>query len=87
MSRSSAPGSIISSISLPLFTNGVQAGQPSLHILGPRPAPMSVAGSGSDAQHWVGTWSSVQDTAKVQQSDGSTASVTGKTLRIPAHIS
>ncbi len=45
------PGSIISSISLPLFTNGVQAGQPSLHILGLGLRPMSVAGSGSDAQH------------------------------------
>ncbi|KOV57495.1 hypothetical protein ADK64_38505 [Streptomyces sp. MMG1121] len=81
------PGSIISSISLPLFTNGVQTGQPSLHILGLGIRPMTVTGSGSSAQHWVGTWSSVQDTAKVQQSDGSTATVSGKTLRIPAHVS
>ncbi|MEU6509729.1 LamG-like jellyroll fold domain-containing protein [Streptomyces sp. NPDC046942] len=81
------PGSIISSISLPLFTNGVQAGQPSLHILGLGVRPTTVTGSGSSAQHWVGTWSSVQDTAKVQQSSGSTATVSGQTLRIPARAS
>ncbi|MFJ7899251.1 LamG-like jellyroll fold domain-containing protein [Streptomyces sp. NPDC096198] len=81
------PGSVISSISLPLFTNGVQAGQPSLHILGMGVRPLALTGSGSSAQHWVGTWSSVQDTAKVQQSGGSTATVNGQTLRIPAHIS
>ncbi|MGM9441406.1 LamG-like jellyroll fold domain-containing protein [Streptomyces murinus] len=81
------PGSVISSISLPLFTNGVQAGQPSLHILGLGLRQTTIASNGSNAQHWVGTWSSAQDTAKVQQSDGSTAAVNGKTLRIPAHIS
>ncbi|ANP52025.1 hypothetical protein J2Z21_008897 [Streptomyces griseochromogenes] len=81
------PGSVVSSISLPLFTNGVQAGQPSLHVLGVGVRPLAVTGSGSSAQHWVGTWSSVQDTAKVQQSGGSIATVNGQTLRIPAHIS
>ncbi|MEV6052891.1 LamG-like jellyroll fold domain-containing protein [Streptomyces sp. NPDC052107] len=77
------PGSVVSSISLPLFTNGVQSGQPSLHILGMGVRPLTVAG----AKHWVGTWSSVPDTAKVQQSGGTTASVNGQTLRIPAHVS
>ncbi|MFF5307606.1 LamG-like jellyroll fold domain-containing protein [Streptomyces sp. NPDC013161] len=81
------PGSVISSISLPLFSNGVQAGQPSLHVLGLGVRPMAVTGSGSSAQHWVGTWSSVQDTTKVQLSSGSSATVNGQTLRIPAHIS
>lgn len=81
------PGSVISSISLPLFTNGVQAGQPSLHILGLGLRPMTVTGSGTTAQHWVGTYSSVQDTAKVQQSGGITATVNGQTLRIPAQVS
>ncbi|MFE1880098.1 LamG-like jellyroll fold domain-containing protein [Streptomyces diastatochromogenes] len=81
------PGSVISSVSLPLFTNGVQAGQPALHILGLGVRPLTVTGSGSSAQHWVGTWSSVQDTAKVQQSGGATATVNGQTLRIPAHVS
>ncbi len=81
------PGSVVSSISLPLFTNGVQAGQPSLHILGLGIRPMTVTGTGTSAQHWVGTWSSVQDTAEVQQSDGSPATVSGQTLRIPAHVS
>ncbi|MFJ6704944.1 MULTISPECIES: LamG-like jellyroll fold domain-containing protein [unclassified Streptomyces] len=81
------PGSVISSISLPLFTNGVQANQPALHILGLGIRPMALTGSGSSAQHWVGTWSSVQDTAKVQQSGGTTAAANGQTLRIPAHIS
>ncbi|MFE9880712.1 LamG-like jellyroll fold domain-containing protein [Streptomyces sp. NPDC005784] len=81
------PGSVISSVSLPLFTNGVQAGQPTLHVLGLGVRPMTVTGSGSSAKHWVGTWSSVQDTAKVQLSSGSTASVNGQTLRIPAHVS
>ncbi|MET7685797.1 LamG-like jellyroll fold domain-containing protein [Streptomyces sp. NPDC005423] len=81
------PGSVISSISLPLFSNGVQAGQPSLHILGLGVRPMALTGSGSSAQHWVGTWSSVQDTAKVQLSSGGTATVNGQTLRIPAHVS
>lgn len=81
------PGSVISSISLPLFTNGVQAGQPTLHILGMGVRPLTVTGSGTSAQHWVGTWSSVQDTAKVQLSGGSTATVNGQTLRIPAHVS
>ncbi|WP_233273587.1 LamG-like jellyroll fold domain-containing protein [Streptomyces broussonetiae] len=81
------PGSVVSSISLPVFTNGVQAGQPSLHILGLGIRPLTVTGSGSGAQHWVGTWSSVQDTGKVQQSGGSTATVNGQTLRIPAHVS
>lgn len=81
------PGSAISSITLPLFSNGVQAGQPSLHVLGLGVRPLAVTGSGSSAQHWVGTWSSVQDTAKVQLSSGSTATVNGQTLRIPAHVS
>ncbi|MFI6406705.1 LamG-like jellyroll fold domain-containing protein [Streptomyces sp. NPDC050548] len=81
------PGSVINSISLPLFTNGVQTGQPSLHVLGVGVRPMAVTGSGSSAQHWVGTWSSVQDTAKVQLSNGGTATANGQTLRIPAHIS
>jgi hypothetical protein len=81
------PGSVISSISLPLFTNGVQAGQPSLHILGLGVRPTTVTGGGSSAQHWVGTWASAQDTAKVQLPGGSTATVNGQTLRIPAHVS
>ncbi|MEW2623760.1 hypothetical protein [Streptomyces sp. NPDC048106] len=81
------PGSVVSSISLPLFTNGVQAGQPALHILGLGIRPLAVTGSGTSTQHWVGTWSSVQDTAQVQQSGGSTATVSGQTLRIPAHVS
>ncbi|MEU2421393.1 LamG-like jellyroll fold domain-containing protein [Streptomyces sp. NPDC007851] len=82
------PGSVISSITLPLFTNGVQQNQPTLHILGMGIRPMALTGSGSSAQHWVGTWSSVQDTAKVQQSGGTTASAKGQqTLRIPAHVS
>ncbi|MFE2968235.1 hypothetical protein ACFXKC_32050 [Streptomyces sp. NPDC059340] len=81
------PGSVISSVSLPLFTNGVQTGQPTPHILGLGIRPMTVTGSGSSAQHWVGTWASVQDTDKVQLSDDSTATVNGQTLRIPAHVS
>ncbi|MFE4756343.1 hypothetical protein ACFRIB_40045 [Streptomyces mirabilis] len=81
------PGSVISSISLPLFTNGVQAGRPTPHILGLGIRPMTVTGSGSSAQHWVGTWASVQDTDKVQLSDDSTATVNDQTLRIPAHVS
>jgi hypothetical protein len=81
------PGSVISSISLPLFTNGVQAGRPTPHILGLGIRPMTVTGSGSSAQHWVGTWASVQDTDKVQLSNDSTAIVNDQTLRIPAHVS
>ena len=81
------PGSVISSISLPQFTNGVQAGQPALHILGLGIRPTTVTGNGSSAQHWVGTWASVQDTDKVRLSDDSTATVNGQTLRIPAHVS
>ncbi|QIY74316.1 hypothetical protein HEP84_39490 [Streptomyces sp. RLB1-33] len=81
------PGSVISSVSLPLFTNGVQAGQPTPHILGLGIRPMTVTGSGSSAQHWVGTWASVQDTDKVQLSNDSTATVNDQTLRIPAHVS
>ncbi|MGW0769679.1 LamG-like jellyroll fold domain-containing protein [Streptomyces sp. NPDC002676] len=81
------PGSAVSSISLPLFTNGVQAGQPALHIVGMGVRPLTLTGSGSSAQHWVGTWSSVQDTAKVTLTSGSTATVNGQTLRIPAHVS
>ncbi|MEH0468159.1 hypothetical protein QA943_04750 [Streptomyces sp. B21-097] len=81
------PGSVISSISLPLFTNGVQAGQPALHVLGLGVRPMALTGSGPSAKHWVGTWASVQDTAKVQLSSGSSAIVNGQTLRIPAHVS
>ncbi|MFF2129341.1 hypothetical protein ACFVW1_28965 [Streptomyces olivochromogenes] len=81
------PGSVISSVSLPLFTNGVQAGRPTPHILGLGIRPMTVTGSGSSAQHWVGTWASVQDTDKVQLSDDSTATVDDQTLRIPAHVS
>lgn len=81
------PGSVISSISLPLFTNGVQAGQPSLHVIGLGVRPSTINGSGTSARHWVGTWSSVQDTAKVQLSSGSNATVNGQTLRIPARVS
>ncbi|MFC9932301.1 LamG-like jellyroll fold domain-containing protein [Streptomyces sp. NPDC127190] len=81
------PGSAISSITLPLFTNGVQAGQPSLHILGLGLRPTTVTGSGTGTRHWVGTWSSVQDTAKVLQAGGSAATISGQNLRIPAHIS
>ncbi|MGW7729194.1 LamG-like jellyroll fold domain-containing protein [Streptomyces canus] len=77
------PGSVVSSISLPLFTNGVQAGQPTLHVLGLGLRPLT----GNSSQHFVGTFSSVQDTAKVQQSGGTTATVNGQTLRIPAHVS
>ncbi|MFJ7965358.1 hypothetical protein [Streptomyces sp. NPDC096324] len=81
------PGSAISSISLPQFTSGVQAGQPALHILGLGIRPTTATGSGSSAQHWVGTWASVQDTDKVRSSNGSTAAVNSQTLRIPAHVS
>ncbi|MFF2995235.1 hypothetical protein ACFVTC_11740 [Streptomyces sp. NPDC057950] len=81
------PGSVVSSISLPRFNNGVQAGRPALHILGLGIRPTTVTGSGSGAQHWVGTWASVQDTDKVRWSDGSTATVNGQTLRIPVHVS
>ncbi|MFI1002999.1 LamG-like jellyroll fold domain-containing protein [Streptomyces galbus] len=79
------PGSVVSSISLPLFTNGVKAGQPSLHILGLGLRAPTVTGNGT--QHWVGTWSSVEDVAKVTQSGGGAATVNGQTLRIPAHVS
>ncbi len=44
----------------PEFTNGVQAGQPALHIIGLGVRPITVTGSGSSAQHWVGTWASGQ---------------------------
>ncbi|WP_405816413.1 hypothetical protein OG241_17675 [Streptomyces sp. NBC_01390] len=81
------PGSVVSSVSLPLFTNGVQAGQPTLHVLGLGVRPLAVTGTGSSAKHWVGTWSAVQDTATVQRSSGTTATVNGQTIRIPAHIS
>ncbi|MET8857530.1 hypothetical protein [Streptomyces sp. NPDC004579] len=81
------PGSAVSSISLPQFTSGVQAGQPALHILGLGIRPTTATGSGSSAQHWVGTWASVQDTDKVLLSNGSTAAVNSQTLRIPAHVS
>ncbi len=81
------PGSVVSSISLPQFTNGVQAGHPALHILGLGIRPTTVTGSGSSAQHWVGTWASVQDTDTVRSSDGGTAAVNGQTLRIPVHVS
>ncbi|MGV9567371.1 hypothetical protein [Streptomyces sp. NPDC003480] len=49
--------------------------------------PTTVTGSGSSTRHWVGTWTSVQATAKVQLSSGSPATVNGQTLRIPAHVS
>ncbi|WRZ95472.1 hypothetical protein OHB54_44500 [Streptomyces sp. NBC_01007] len=81
------PGSVISGITVPVFTNGVQAGRPALHILGLGIRPMAVTGSGAGAQHWVGTWASVQDTDKVRLSNGGTATVNGQTLRIPAHVS
>jgi hypothetical protein len=81
------PGSVVSGITVPLFTNGVQAGRPALHILGLGVRPMAVTGSGSSAQHWVGTWASVQDTDEVRLSDDSTATANGQTLRIPAHVS
>ncbi|MFD5521551.1 hypothetical protein [Streptomyces sp. NPDC127066] len=81
------PGSVVSSVSLPQFTNGVQAGRPALHMLGLGIRPTTLTGSGSSAQHWVGTWASVQDTGKVQLSNGSTATVNSQTLRIPAHVS
>ncbi|MEU9453725.1 hypothetical protein [Streptomyces sp. NPDC048277] len=81
------PGSVVSSISLPQFTDGVQAGRPALHILGLGIRPMAVTGSGAGAQHWVGTWASVQDTGKVLLSDDSAATADGQTLRIPAHVS
>ncbi|TWV36140.1 hypothetical protein FRZ03_25910 [Streptomyces misionensis] len=81
------PGSVISSISLPQLTNGVQAGRPALHILGLGVRPTTATGSGSSARHWVGTWASVQDTDKVQSSNGSTAAIDSQTLRIPAHVS
>ncbi|MGX1541294.1 hypothetical protein [Streptomyces adustus] len=81
------PGSAISSITLPQFTDGVQAGQPALHILGLGIRPTTVTGSGSSALHWVGTWASVQDTDKVQSSSGGTTTVDSQTLRIPAHVS
>ncbi|MFJ9924674.1 hypothetical protein ACIRU5_01450 [Streptomyces misionensis] len=81
------PGSVISSVSLPQLTNGVQADRPALHILGLGVRPTTATGSGSSARHWVGTWASVQDTGKVQSSDGSTAAVDSQTLRIPAHVS
>ncbi|MFF4965674.1 LamG-like jellyroll fold domain-containing protein [Streptomyces sp. NPDC001037] len=77
------PGSVVSSVSLPLFTNGVQSGQPTLHVLGIGVRPLT----GNGSQHWVGTFSSVQDTAKVQLSSGATATVSGQTLRMPAQVS
>ncbi|MFJ4926202.1 hypothetical protein [Streptomyces sp. NPDC088736] len=80
------PGSVVSSISLPQF-NGVQAGQPALHILGLGIRPTTVTGTGFSARHWVGTWASVQDTDKVALSNGTTAAVNSQTLRIPAHVS
>ncbi|MFD8736291.1 hypothetical protein ACFV06_15450 [Streptomyces sp. NPDC059618] len=81
------PGSVVSSISLPLFGDGAQAGRPALHVLGLGIRPTTVTGSGSGARHWVGTWASVQDTGSVRSSDGGTATVGGQTLRVPAHVS
>ncbi|MEU9407832.1 hypothetical protein AB0E08_19420 [Streptomyces sp. NPDC048281] len=87
------PGSVVSSISLPLLGDGggdgggVQAGRPALHVLGLGIRPTTLTGSGPTARHWVGTWAAVQDTDRVKSSDDSTATVDGRTLRVPAHVS
>ncbi|MFJ3770314.1 hypothetical protein ACIPX0_01300 [Streptomyces sp. NPDC090075] len=81
------PGSVVSSISLPLLGDGVQAGRPALHILGLGIRPTTLTGSGPTARHWVGTWAAVPDTGRVQSSDDSTATVDDQTLRVPAHVS
>jgi hypothetical protein len=80
------PGQAVKSVDLPLWSNGLQAGQPALHILGLGLRPLSADSS----QQWTATWTAAQDTTSVQANPTGTASVTqtltGQTLRIPVHI-
>jgi hypothetical protein len=85
------PGAPIDSISLPLVSNGVQAGQSSVHFLGLGIRPTSITTSGTSTTHWAGSWAAAQDSAAVQsQPNGTTnvnATLNNQTIRIPAHLS
>lgn len=85
------PGVPITSISLPLVTNAVTAGAPSLHVLGLGIRPTSATGTGSTSARWAGSWAAAQDTATVKaQASGTTtvdATLNNQTLRIPTQLS
>ncbi|WP_377271637.1 hypothetical protein [Peterkaempfera sp. SMS 1(5)a] len=73
------PGDTVTSISLPLWSNGVHTGQSGLHVLGLGIRPTSyVAGTGK-AQSWTGTFAAKQDT--------NMGTWTNQTLRLPVHVS
>ncbi|WP_030436679.1 LamG-like jellyroll fold domain-containing protein [Actinoplanes subtropicus] len=77
------PGSAIAAISLPVVTNSVSGAVRGYHLLGVGIRPTS---AGSDGTRWAGSWAAAQDTAAVQ-ANGASATLTGQTLRIPAHLS
>ncbi|SEN74569.1 LamG-like jellyroll fold domain-containing protein [Actinacidiphila rubida] len=81
------PGSTVRDITLPLWSNGVQGGQNSIHFLG-----LGIRASSATAtRHWVGTWSDAQDSGHIQSqpATGSAvdASLNKQTVRIPVHVS
>lgn len=81
------PGATVTSVSLPLVSNGVQADQPSVHFLGLGIRPTSV----TSTTHWVGSWAAAQDGAAVQSQPSGGANVNttlnNQTIRVPAHLS
>jgi len=85
------PGVAVTSISLPVVSNGVQTGRSAFHVLGMGIRPTSISTSGASAVHWVGTWAAAHDTAAVQsQPSGGTATnatLNNQTLRFLAHVS
>lgn len=85
------PGNTVTSISLPLVSNGVEGNQPSVHFLGLGVRPTSVTSSGTRTTHWVGSWAAAQDGAAVQSrpTGGTDVNTTlnNQTIRIPAHLS
>ncbi|MFI7601213.1 LamG-like jellyroll fold domain-containing protein [Actinoplanes sp. NPDC049681] len=78
------PGAAISSISLPLVSGTVEDHVNALHILGVGVRPTS---STADGARWVGSWSAAQDTKAVRTSASADATLSGQTVRIPAHLS
>ncbi|WP_250009043.1 LamG-like jellyroll fold domain-containing protein [Actinoplanes sp. M2I2] len=77
------PGAVVESITLPVVSTVAQAGAAALHFFGLGIRPTSI----TDSAHWVGSWSTAQDTAAVLTSAGTAAGLNGQTVRVPVRLS
>jgi len=77
------PGAVVESITLPVVSTVAQAGAATLHFFGLGIRPTSI----TESAHWVGSWSTAQDSAAVLTSAGTAAGLNGQTVRVPMRLS